>query len=122
MPEQAGTSDWRAGEARGYVMANVDTGTQPGDGTSKTRRSNLLEDGFMFSTEARPGIITSEFLLTLITSLVVVVAAYISETVPQRWGWAFFTAIIVAYILSRGIAKAGSKEGPFIVRTGDTEQ
>lgn len=68
----------------------------------------------MFSTEARPGIITSEFLLTLITSIVVVVAAYISETVPQRWGWALFTAIIVAYILSRGIAKAGSREGPFV--------
>jgi hypothetical protein len=95
-------------------MTNLDAGTQPGDGASRTRRPGLLEDGFMFSTEARPGIITSEFLLTLVTSVVVVIAAYISDTVPQRWGWAFFTAIIVAYIVSRGIAKAGSREGPFV--------
>ena len=95
-------------------MTQADTQVQPDDRSRARPRQNRLEDGFAFSTEARPGIITSEFLLTLLTAVVVVVAAYISESVPQRWGWAFFTAIVVAYILSRGIAKAGSREGPFI--------
>jgi hypothetical protein len=30
-------------------------------------------------------------------------------------GWALFAGIIAAYLLSRGLAKAGSREGPFVI-------
>jgi hypothetical protein len=70
-------------------------------------------------TEARPGIMTTEFWLTLLAAAVLVVAAYIDDGIADRWGWILATAVIVAYVLSRGIAKSGSKEGPFLARFGD---
>ena len=80
--------------------------------------------GMLFSgeTEARPGIMTTEFWLTLLAAATVVIAGYVSGALPTRLAWGIFGAIVVAYILSRGIAKAGSKEGPFSVRSGDTER
>ena len=72
-------------------------------------------------TEARPGIITTEFWLAILASVVVVVAAYIDDGVADRLGWILATVILAAYVLSRGIAKAGSKEGPFIVGGGDQQ-
>jgi hypothetical protein len=64
---------------------------------------------FAGETEARPGVMTSEFLLTLVAATTVVIAGYVSGALPVRWAWTLFGAIVVAYILSRGIAKAGSK-------------
>jgi hypothetical protein len=98
-------------------MTNLDAGRA---GTARAgerqRRGGML---FAGETEARPGVLTSEFLLTVLAASVVVIASYASDTVPQRWGWVLFTAIVTAYILSRGIAKAGSKEGPFVGKVGD---
>ena len=80
--------------------------------------------GMLFSgeTEARPGLMTSEFWLTLLAAATVVIAGYVSGALPTRLAWGIFGAIVVAYILSRGIAKAGSKEGPFSVRRDGVEQ
>jgi hypothetical protein len=69
-----------------------------------------------------PGLMTSEFLLTLVAATTVVIAGYVSGALPVPWAWTLFGAIVVAYILSRGIAKAGSKEGPFVVGGRRTEQ
>jgi hypothetical protein len=71
-------------------------------------------------TEARPGIMTSEFWLAIASAATVVVASYISDEFPVRLGWALFAGIVAAYLLSRGIAKAGSPEGPFVL--GDRGQ
>lgn len=80
--------------------------------------------GMLFAgeTEARPGILTSEFLLTLLAATILVVAGYASDAFDERLGWTLFAGVVAAYILSRGIAKAGSKEGPFIVQPGDAKQ
>jgi hypothetical protein len=74
--------------------------------------------GMLFSgeTEARPGIMTSEMWLTVLAAAVVVIAGYVSDTFDNDVAWALFAGIVAAYVLSRGIAKAGSKEGPFSVR------
>ena len=77
---------------------------------------------FAGETEARPGIMTSEFLLTVLAAAVVVIAGYVSDTFSEDLAWGLFAGIIAAYVLSRGIAKAGSKEGPFVVRGGGAEQ
>lgn len=66
-------------------------------------------------TEARPGIMTTELWLTLASAATVVIASYISGAFPIRLGWALFAGIVAAYLLSRGIAKAGSPEGPFVL-------
>jgi hypothetical protein len=70
-------------------------------------------------TEARPGIVTSELWLALVSAATVVIASYVSGALPIRLGWALFAGIVAAYLLSRGIAKAGSHEGPFLL--GDRE-
>jgi hypothetical protein len=54
---------------------------------------------------------SSEFLLTVFGAFVLVVAAAIQRTFNAPQMWRLFTALFVAYILSRGIAKAGSNKG-----------
>jgi hypothetical protein len=70
---------------------------------------------FAGESEARPGIMTSEFWLALVSAATVVIASYVSGAFPIRLGWALFAGIVAAYLLSRGIAKAGSPEGPFVL-------
>jgi hypothetical protein len=77
---------------------------------------------FTGETEARPGIMTTEFWLTLLAGATVVIAGYVSDTFSNDLAWALFVGIVAAYVLSRGLAKAGSKEGPFSIRRGGAEQ
>ena len=95
-------------------VADVRRNTTTSSGATRRRTS------FWGETEARPGIMTSEFWLALLTATTVVIASYISGAFPIRLGWALFAGIVAAYVLSRGIAKAGSPEGPFVV--GDRGQ
>ncbi|MGH9051174.1 MAG: hypothetical protein ACRDY4_15705 [Acidimicrobiia bacterium] len=89
----------------------------------RTRARAAGPRGFVAGeTEARPGLLTSEFMLTILTAVTLVVAGYISDTFPQRLAWMLFAGVIAAYILSRGIAKAGSKEGPFIGQLGSRDR
>ena len=104
-------------------MTHVRT-PDPGGQSTAQQRTRGGRRGMLFAgeTEARPGIMTSEFLLTLLAATTLVIAGYVSDAFPERLAWAFFAGIVAAYVLSRGIAKAGSKEGPFIVGTSDAEQ
>jgi hypothetical protein len=70
-------------------------------------------------TEARPGIITSEMWIMVLFTAVLVVGAYISDTFSNDLGWALAAGVVASYILSRGLAKSGSKEGPSAARLGD---
>jgi hypothetical protein len=79
------------------------------------------ERGFFISTEARPGFITSEFWFTLIGAAALGILAYASDLLGVRWGLGFMTAVLVAYILSRGIAKAGSSD-VMMGRSGDRDR
>jgi hypothetical protein len=97
--------------------------------TAPTTRSRPTQNGraqkrgfFVGATEARPGIMTTEFWLTLVAAATVVIAAYMSDTFDNDLGWAIFGGLIAAYALSRGIAKAGSREGPFLGEIGDDSQ
>ena len=68
------------------------------------------ERGFFISTEARHGFLTTEFWLTLMGVAALVVLAFAVDELGDRFGVACATAVLVAYVLSRGIAKAGSSE------------
>jgi hypothetical protein len=74
------------------------------------------------STEARPGIMTTEFWLTVFSAATVVIAAYVSEVFSINTAWQLFAGLIAAYVVSRGLAKAGSREGPFVARFGDEDR
>ncbi len=67
------------------------------------------------STEARPGVMTTEFWLSIIMAVTVIVAGYVSDAFDVDLAWALGSGIIAAYALSRGFAKAGSREGPFMI-------
>jgi hypothetical protein len=71
------------------------------------------------TTEARPGIMTTEFWLTVLAAIGVVIAGYVSDTFDNDLAWALGAGLIAAYSLSRGLAKSGSREGPFMFRMGD---
>ena len=103
-------TDVRTPNNRGQRAVQQDT---------RGRRRGMLFSG---ETEARPGIMTTEFMLTLLAAATVVIAGYVSDLFDEDLAWALFAGIVAAYVLSRGIAKAGSKEGPFSVRRGDTAE
>lgn len=83
-------------------------GSSRGNGRQRPR-------GFLTgTTEARPGIMTTEFWLSLGMAVALVVAGYFSDAFSVDKGWALAAGVLAAYALSRGLAKAGSREGPFI--------
>jgi hypothetical protein len=63
--------------------------------------------------------LTTEFWLSLFSAVGVVVAAYVSDTFTTDLGWALGAGIIAAYTISRGLAKCGSREGPFFIGQSD---
>ena len=69
-------------------------------------------------TEARPALFTTEFWVAMAAGWICVIAAYVDDGIADRLGWILYAGITVAYILSRGLAKAGSYEGPFGFRVG----
>ena len=85
-------------------------------------RSTGQSRGFVAgSTEARPGIMTTEFWLCVLGALGIVIAGYVSDTFDNDLAWGLGAGLIAAYALSRGLAKCGSREGPFMVRMGDDD-
>jgi len=107
----------RAGrEETGATMTDV---SQPGSTRPEQRYDRddryrgggrRRERGIFISTEARPGFITTEFWLTLLGIAALVILAFAVDEVGDRFGIGCATAALVAYVLSRGIAKAGSSE------------
>jgi len=94
-----GGGDYRGvGERRFRDEARGRTGPPPG------RR------GIFIDTEARRGFTTTEFWLTIVGVVALVVMAYNSDLLGVRWGMGMATAVLLGYILSRGLAKAGSDE------------
>jgi hypothetical protein len=79
-------------------------------GDRSNMRPQRRERGIFISTEARPGFVTTEFWLTVLGIAGLIILAFAVDEVGDRWGLGFATAVLVAYVLSRGIAKAGSSD------------
>ena len=63
-------------------------------------------------TETKLGYKTSEFLMMLIFVVGVIIAAYASssDALSREDGWRFASFVAAAYIVSRGLAKLGTRE------------
>ena len=66
--------------------------------------------------ETKPFFLTSEFLVWLITIIALLIAGAVTgddngDDFPASIVWTLFTVISFAYIISRGISKAGAKYG-----------
>lgn len=62
------------------------------------------------STETRRSLVTSEFWAFLVACAAILVAAYTDEAFDVDHAWTLVAGVTAAYLLSRGISKAGSQE------------
>jgi hypothetical protein len=60
-------------------------------------------------SETRPFFVTSEFLVFLLLLMGLGITASTSDSVDARFFWQWATLASIAYMLSRGLAKSGSR-------------
>ncbi|HVM09034.1 MAG TPA: hypothetical protein VM345_11255 [Acidimicrobiales bacterium] len=61
-------------------------------------------------TETRRSTATSEFWVLCVVNTLLLIAAYTDEAFNIEHAWTLVAIVSVGYLLSRGIAKAGSRE------------
>ena len=62
-----------------------------------------------YPIETKPFFVTSEFAAALITIIALAITALTSESIDARMFWILTTTIVSFYMLSRGIAKSGTR-------------
>ena len=62
-----------------------------------------------YPVETKPFLLTSEFVLALIAVIALLITAATNHTVGARFFWVWTSIILVGYMLSRGLAKSGTK-------------
>jgi hypothetical protein len=62
------------------------------------------------STETKNFSKTSEFFVYVIAAAAILIASLIVDGFNATEGWMFFTYLTIGYMISRGLAKSGSRE------------
>ena len=62
------------------------------------------------STETKASTKTSEFYVYLAAVAAVLIASFVVDGFNATEGWMFFTYLSIGYMISRGLAKSGSRE------------
>jgi hypothetical protein len=90
-------------------MSNVDL-----ERDRQTRRPDHDRSGvrMITRTETRRSVMTSEFWIAIAMTAAVIIAAYINDShdLTLAQAWALGSGVIAFYVLSRGVAKAGSSD------------
>jgi hypothetical protein len=60
-------------------------------------------------SETKPFFVTSEFLFYGLMTLALLVTAMSDNSIDARWFWLLEVPLTIGYLLSRGIAKSGSR-------------
>jgi hypothetical protein len=78
-----------------------------------------------YPIETKPFFLTSEFLLGVLAFLGLLITSLVSDSIDAQGFWTFLTILLSFYMLSRGIAKSGTKsrswdprEDPELLRRG----
>jgi hypothetical protein len=58
--------------------------------------------------ETKPAFRTTELIVLVVTVVAVLIASAVADDIDSRLVWTLVTALSIGYMLSRGIAKAGS--------------
>ncbi|HLM63847.1 MAG TPA: hypothetical protein VK306_06085 [Acidimicrobiales bacterium] len=62
-------------------------------------------------TESKAGYKTTEFILTVVAIVAILIATYVEDAnLDAADGWRYATWVAIAYIVSRGLAKLGTRE------------
>jgi hypothetical protein len=71
-------------------------------------------------TETKVGFKTTEFIMMLAVVVAILIATYVGDAdLSANEGWRYISWVAAAYILSRGLAKLGTRE-PYDDRFDDT--
>ena len=62
------------------------------------------------STETKIFSKTSEFFVYVIAAAAILIASLVVDGFNATEGWMFFTYLTIGYLISRGLAKSGSRE------------
>lgn len=62
------------------------------------------------STETKNFSKTSEFFVYVIAAAAILIASLVVDGFNATEGWMFFTYLTIGYLISRGLAKAGSRD------------
>jgi hypothetical protein len=66
--------------------------------------------GLQRSTETKASTKTSEFFVYLVGAAAILIASLIMDGFNATEGWMYFTFLSIGYMVSRGLAKSGSRE------------
>jgi hypothetical protein len=67
-------------------------------------------DADVRSTETKQFSKTSEFFVYVIAAAAILIASLVVDGFNATEGWMFFTYLTIGYMISRGLAKSGSRE------------
>jgi hypothetical protein len=67
-------------------------------------------DADVKSTETKSFSKTSEFFVYVIAAAAILIASLVVDGFNATEGWMFFTFLYIGYMISRGLAKSGSRE------------
>jgi len=114
-----------------------DGGGQGGAGTGYAERTYPRYGGYgrgmggggmrqSFPIETKPFFLTSEFVFPLLAWFGLLITTLSDDSIDARGFWYLTVALLIGYMLSRGIAKSGTKsrswdprEDPELLRRGD---
>ena len=85
--------------------------TMRDDGDVRTRTNPVVRTERRTFTEAKNGFKTSELFITVLFVAGVLFATYLdSDSLAREDGWRFAAFAVMAYVVSRGLAKLGVRE------------
>jgi hypothetical protein len=88
---------------RGHMSDLSAQGTAP-------RVDTRERDADVRSTETKASTKTSEFFVYVIAAAAILIASLVVDGFNATEGWMFFTFLSIGYMISRGLAKSGSRE------------
>jgi len=79
------------------------------DTRNRVRESGVAGPRRRDLVETRPFYMTSEFMATALMTVALFIASIVVEDVDSRLAWILGVGLVGAYVVSRGIAKAGTR-------------
>jgi hypothetical protein len=77
--------------------------------TTTTQRGRTVDRTVWAESETKPFFMTSEFMFYALMTVALLITAASDNSIDARWFWLLEVPLTIGYLLSRGIAKSGSK-------------
>ena len=99
---------------------SADSGTYTADSGTHTGRDRVdVRTNRRDTVETKPAFKTTELIIWALTVAAVLIAAAVTENLDGHDAWKYVTWLSIGYMISRGLAKAGSYAKDDDPRTAD---